>query len=153
MNAADDQGDDQRENAQTPIPASLPGCERRLEVRQCLLELSSIVLERGRLFFDKVSGRVDAGLVNKELRALPGAIDDFLCGIDGRDTFRFPHGGYLGRQIGGLAIAAYLSLVHGVRFAWDEFEGLAGVLPKYGVGLVIAFVGAPSSILHSRAPG
>jgi hypothetical protein len=133
--------------------ASFTGGQLHLKVRQCLFKSSSILLECVCLFLDKMPGRVNARLIGKKSGALPSAIYYLLGRINGGNAFRFPHSDYLTRQIGSLAIAAYFSLDDGVCFARDELKGLAGVLSKNGVGLVIAFVRAPSSILRSRAPG
>jgi hypothetical protein len=153
LNAPDDQRDDDGINDETPILSSLPGGQFHLKVHQCLFKSSSVIFERRRFFFDKVPGRVDAGLIDEKSRALPGAIDYLLGRINGGNPFRFSHGGDLTRQIGGLAIAAYFPLGHRVRHTRNEIEGLAGVLAKYGIGLVKTLVCAPPSILHSCAPG
>src|SRR5580704_17732443 len=97
--------------------------------------------------------RVDAGLIDEKFRALPRAINHFLCRIDGRNAFRFPQSGDLARQIGRLPMASYFPLDDGVCAVGGEIKRFAWVLSKYDVGLVITLVPAPHSILHSRAPG
>src|SRR4029077_10000579 len=90
LEESDDQRDYQRVNAQAPIVAGLAGGQLHLKICQCLFESSSIVLERGCLFFDKMPGRVNTGLINEKFSALPGAADYLLGGINRGDAFRFP---------------------------------------------------------------
>jgi hypothetical protein len=84
---------------------------------------------------------------------LSRAIYYFVCRIDGGNALCLSYGDYLGGQICRLAVAADFPLVHRVRFSGNKIKELARVPTKYGVGLVIALVRAPSSILHSSAPG
>ena len=75
--------------------ASVTGGQLLQKIGESLFKAPSIILERGRFLFNQMAGRVNARLINEELRALTGSVDYLLGGINGGDTLRVPHRPYL----------------------------------------------------------